>query len=109
MMKENSIIAFHYVFMITFYADTLQNISLSRKLKDFDFDFDTLSTLNIIYIKVILLKRFFGLHSNNETTKKKKLLREVYWRTCFLELSAEVKYLSGCVCDVDITRRPTKW
>ena len=77
MMKENSIIAFHYVFMITFYADTLQNISLSRKLKDFDFDFDTLSTLNIIYIKVILLKRFFGLHSNNETTKKKTIARSL--------------------------------
>ena len=108
MMKENSIIAFHYVFMITFYADTLQNISLSRKLKDFDFDFDTLSTLNIIYIKVILLKRFFGLHSNNETTKKKNYCEKFIEELGFLELSAEVKYLSGCVCDVDITRRPTK-
>ena len=33
MMKENSSIAFHHVFLITFYADTLQNLSLLMSLK----------------------------------------------------------------------------
>ena len=35
MMRENSIMAFHHVFLITFYAVTLQ--ALLKNLKDFDF------------------------------------------------------------------------
>ena len=53
MRRGNSIIASHHVFTITFYAATLQHFSLLTKLKDFDFfKAITLSTLNIIYIKL---------------------------------------------------------
>ena len=31
MMKKNSIIAFHHVFMITFYVDTLQKLFFTDK------------------------------------------------------------------------------
>ena len=44
MMRRNSIIAFHHVFIITFCATTLQKIFFADK--DFDFFKATLSTLN---------------------------------------------------------------
>ena len=59
-MRENFIIGFHHVFIITFYAATLQKLSLLAKHKDFDLFKATLSTLNIIYIKIIYIKSTFG-------------------------------------------------
>ena len=59
-VKENSSIAFHHVFMITFYADTLQNLSLLTKLKDFDF-FNPILRGGVIFISPI----YFGKYSTN--------------------------------------------
>ena len=53
-VKENSSIAFHHVFMITFYADTLP------KLKDFDF-FNPILGAGVIFISPI----YFGKYSTN--------------------------------------------
>ena len=44
MMRGNSIITFHHVFIITFYAATLLKFFFADK--DFDFFKATLSTLN---------------------------------------------------------------
>ena len=55
----NSIIAFHHVFIITFYAVTLQKLFL-RNIKILIFFKETLSTLNITYITRIYIKSSFG-------------------------------------------------
>ena len=60
MMKENSSIVFHHVFLITFHADTLQNLSLLMKLKNFDF-FNPIPGGGVIFTSPI----YFGKYSTN--------------------------------------------
>ena len=82
MRRGNSIIAFHNVLIITFYAVPL-----------FDFFKATFSTLNI-YIKLIYIKSL-GLYLNNETTvlQTKTIWRSLLNNLDFADLSTQAKHL----------------
>ena len=64
---------------LLFMPSLFKNFSLLAKHKDFDFLKATLSTLNIIYRKLIYFKKaHLGLHSNNETAVLKT---KTIWRS----------------------------
>ena len=79
MMRGNTIIAFHHVFMITFTASLSKNFSLLTKLKDFDFFKATFSINHYIH-KTYLHKKFIYIRI---TKTKKDIFWEVYRRTWF--------------------------
>ena len=79
MMRGNTIIAFHHVFMIAFTASLSKNFSLLTKLKDFDFFKATFSINHYIH-KTYLHKKFIYIRI---TKTKKYIFWEVYRRTWF--------------------------
>ena len=62
MMRGKFIVAFHHFFINTFYVVTLQKLFFTKETLTFWFLWsDKLSTLNIVYVKVIYLKGSFWL------------------------------------------------
>ena len=89
------IITFHHWFSSLLSTPSLfKNFSSLAKHKDFAFFQATLSTLNIIYIRLIYIKKaHLGLHSNNETaalktkTISRSLLKNLILQNCLHRLN----------------------